>query len=533
MEEKKQVAAYCRVSTESDMQLGSFESQKMYFENYIANQENFQLQGIYADFGISGTNTEKREEFNRMIDNAKKGKIDLILTKEVSRFARNIVDTLAITRELKSINVEVLFINENINTKDKDGELRLAMMATFAQEESRKISERVKWGMKRGMERGVVYTSPLIGYDLKDGKLFVNDNEAEIVRKIYSLYAYEQMGASTIARFLTEKAVKPPKRIKTWSSTTITRILKNEKYCGDLIQGKTIVDDYLTHKSIKNKTENQVIIKNHHDAIVDRETWNIVQDRLNRISKEQALLKKTSNSYWCTGLIRCGYCNKYYTAHSKKTKRGKYLAWRCVESVRNGQLKVDNLGHEIGCDNKQINNVALEECIKFAINYISTEADGIQEELIAKIYKMNDELKTSERDENLYKNKTLDNEVRQDKLYELFYDGIIDKDEFSKKKKELDNELCKIKNEIALLKEKIEKEKDGLNSVKKIINRITDIINKKDYNSKVYERLVEEIIVFGSEIHVSFKDLNDPVVLRYTTEGRGSGYRVCCSIVEN
>ena len=146
---------------------------------------------------------------------------------------------------------------------------------------------------------------------------------------------------------------------------------------------------------------------------------------------------------------------------------------------------------------------------------------------------MNDELKTSERDENLYKNKTLNNKVRQDKLYELFYDGVIDKEEFAKKKKELDNDLCKIKNEISLLKEKIEKEKDGLNSVKKIITRITDIINKKDYNSKVYERLVEEIIVFGSEIHIFFKNLNDPVVLRYTTEGRGSGYRVCCSIVEN
>lgn len=531
--EKIRVAAYCRVSTESDMQLNSFESQKLYFENHIAKKEEYVLQEIYADYGISGTNTEKREEFNRMIENAKKGYIDLILTKEVSRFARNVVDTLAITRQLKEIDVGVVFINDNINTLENDGELRLTIMSSLAQEESRKTSDRVKWGMKEGMKRGVVYTSPLIGYDLKDGQLYVNDMEAEIVRKIFRLYAYEQMGASTIARYLTEKAVKPPKRIKSWSGTTITRILKNEKFCGDLVQGKTKVKDYLSHKSIATEEQERIIIRNHHEAIVDRETWNIVQDKLNRVAEESSLLKRMSNSYWCTGLIRCGHCNKYYTVHSKKKKSGQFVAWRCVEAVRHGQLKLDNLGQEIGCDNKQINNIALEECIKFAIKTISDEAKEIQEDLTARIYKMNKELKTVEKDEELYNNKIKTNGVKQDKLYDLYFKDVIDEVEFSKRKKELDNELKEIENELQYLKDKIEKEKDGLTAVEKIINRITDIINENDYNNKVYERLVDEIVVFGSELHIYFKGLNEPIALKYKTEGRGANYKVHCSIVES
>ncbi len=530
---KIRVAAYCRVSTESDMQSNSFESQKLYFKNHIAKKEEYILQEIYADYGISGTNTEKREEFNRMIENAKKGYIDLILTKEVSRFARNVVDTLEITRQLKEHNVGVVFINDNINTLENDGELRLTIMSSLAQEESRKTSDRVKWGMKEGMKRGVVYTSPLIGYDLKEGQLYVNDIEAEIVRKIFSLYAYEQMGASTIARYLTEKAIKPPKRIKSWSSTTITRILKNEKYCGDLIQGKTVVKDFLTHKSVSVEEKDRIVIKNHHEAIIDRATWGIVQERLSRVKAENSLIKKTSNSYWCTGLIRCGHCNKYYTVHSKKKKSGQFVAWRCVKAVRNGQLKLDNLGHEIGCDNKQINNVALEECVKFAINHLSTEAKEIQEDLTAKIYKMNKELKTREKNEDSCNNKINNNRVKQDKLYNLYYKDVIDEAEFSKRKKELDNELKKIENELQSLKDKIEKEKDGLTAIEKIITRVTDIIHKNDYNNKVYERLVDEIIVFGSELHVYFKGLNEPIALKYKTEGRGSGYKVHCSIVES
>ena len=168
------VAAYCRVSTDKSDQKNSFEGQKSYFESYIKSHRDWKLINIYADEGITGTSTKKRKEFNTMISDAKSGKINMIITKEVSRFARNTVDTLQYTRELKAAGVSVFFINDNINTMDNDGELRLTIMASIAQEESRKTSERVKWGQKRRMEQGVVFGRNILGYHLKNGVLTVN-----------------------------------------------------------------------------------------------------------------------------------------------------------------------------------------------------------------------------------------------------------------------------------------------------------------------------------------------------------------------
>ena len=182
------VAAYCRVSTDSDDQMNSFENQVSFFNEYIQRNPNWNLVHIYTDEGLSGTSVKKRKGFNTMIEDAKAGKINLIITKEVSRFARNTVDTLHYTRELGRINVGVYFINDNINTLDSDGEFRLSIMASVAQEESRKTSMRVKWGMKRQMERGFVFAPPMIGYDLCNGALTINEEEAKVVRKIFDLY---------------------------------------------------------------------------------------------------------------------------------------------------------------------------------------------------------------------------------------------------------------------------------------------------------------------------------------------------------
>ena len=182
------VAVYCRVSTDKDDQKNSFEGQKQYFTEYINSRPDWELVNVYADEGITGTSTKKRKEFNMMIHDAKCGLFDLIITKEVSRFARNTVDVLKYTRELKELNIGVLFINDNINTLDKDGELRLTIMASIAQEESRKTSERVKWGQQRRMEQGVVFGRNILGYNLKNGVLTINEEEARLVRHIYNKY---------------------------------------------------------------------------------------------------------------------------------------------------------------------------------------------------------------------------------------------------------------------------------------------------------------------------------------------------------
>lgn len=232
------MAAYARVSTDKEDQINSLTNQREYFESYIKSNGDWEFVEVYFDEGITGTQTKKRKGFNHMINDCKNGKIDLILTKEVSRFARNTVDTLNYTRMLKEYDVGVFFINDNIDTCQNDGEFRLAIMASVAQEESRKISERVKWGQRRAMENGVVFgNNSIVGFDINDGVLSVNESEAEVVKLIFHKYVNEGKGTHIVARELYEDGIKPPKSSKDfWSSTMILNILRNEKYVGDLLQ---------------------------------------------------------------------------------------------------------------------------------------------------------------------------------------------------------------------------------------------------------------------------------------------------------
>lgn len=270
---RKRVAAYCRVSTDHEDQANSFESQQRYFRQYIERNPDWELYEIFADEGISGTNTKKRSEFKRMIACAKEGDFDLIITKEISRFARNTLDSIYYTRELRKVGVGVLFLNDGINTLEGDAELRLSIMASIAQEESRKTSERVKWGQKRRMEEGVVFGRSMLGYDVKNGKMYVNEEGAEVVRKIFYKFVLERKSTHTIAKELLEEGIYPMRSEK-WRNTVILRILQNEKYCGDLVQKKTFTPDYLSHEKKYNRGEEEfVIIKNHHVPIISREMF--------------------------------------------------------------------------------------------------------------------------------------------------------------------------------------------------------------------------------------------------------------------
>lgn len=270
---KKRVAAYCRVSTEKEEQVQSFESQCVFFQCYIEGKEDWEFYKVFADEGLSGTSTKKREQFNRMIAEARQGKFDLIITKEISRFARNTLDSIYYTRELRKEGVGVLFLNDGINTLEGDAELRLSIMASIAQEESRKTSERVKWGQKRRMEEGVVFGRSMLGYDVKKGKMYVNEEGAKVVRKIFYKFVEERKSTHAIARELLEEGIYPM-RSKKWRNTVILRILQNEKYCGDLVQKKTFTPDYLSHEKKYNRGEEEfIIIKNHHEPIISRELF--------------------------------------------------------------------------------------------------------------------------------------------------------------------------------------------------------------------------------------------------------------------
>lgn len=357
LDKKRKVAAYCRVSTDNEDQANSFESQQRYFKQYIEHHPDWELYEIFADEGISGTNTKKRKQFNRMIACAKNGDFDLIITKEISRFARNTLDSIYYTRDLKKHGVAVIFMNDGINTMDGDAELRLAIMSSIAQEESRRTSERVKWGQKRQMEQGVVFGRSMLGYDVRGGKMYINEEGAKIVRLIFHKFVNEGKGTHVIARELREEGIRPM-RVKEWQNTVILRVIRNEKYCGDLVQKKTYTPDFLSHEKKYNRGQEEfVIIKDHHEPIISRELF----EKANRILDEKSLSQegkaKHSNRYPFSGKIKCGRCGASYVARYKTRKDGsQYKAWRCFEGAKHGRPHIDKAGNQVGCSGESIRN---------------------------------------------------------------------------------------------------------------------------------------------------------------------------------
>ena len=269
--------AYCRVSTDREDQRQSFESQVSYFEQYISARPELELVEIYADRGLSGTTVRSRTAFTHLLDDCEAGRIRLILTKEVSRFARNTVDALSITRQLRAQGIGVIFLADGIDTRDGDGELRLAILASIAQEESRRTSQRVRWGQQQRMEAGVVFGNSLIyGYRLQKGQLSPHPEQAPIVAEMFQRCA---AGESTraIANWLNANGIKPPKAAQ-WSSGSVSHILRNEKYTGDLLQHKYCTPDYLSHKKVPNRSiEKQILIRDHHPAIISHELFALSQ----------------------------------------------------------------------------------------------------------------------------------------------------------------------------------------------------------------------------------------------------------------
>ena len=345
------VASYCRVSTDKGDQANSFEAQQRYFRDYIARQPDWSLYAVYADEGITGTSTRKRTQFNRMICDARKGRFQLIITKEVSRFSRNILDTIAYTRELKTLGVGVFFLNDGISTLDPDAELRLSIMGSIAQEESRKTSDRVKWGQTRQMERGVVFGRSMLGYDVKGGKMTVNPEGAEVVRQIFYKYGVEKKGTSVIARELREAGVRSYSGNTKWACSHIVKILKNEKYVGDLVQKKTYTPDYLTHiKKYNHGAEPKVTLTGHHEPIIDRELWNAVQEELTRRNRHGTLSSGHANRYIFSGKIKCAECGASFVSRVRKRKDGSdYRRWGCRTAAVEGVCRMDAQGNRVGC----------------------------------------------------------------------------------------------------------------------------------------------------------------------------------------
>ncbi len=520
---KLRVCAYCRVSTDKDDQTNSYESQVKYFTDYIQQHSEWKFVGIYADEGISGTTTKKRVHFNQMIADAENGLIDLILTKEVSRFARNTVDTLSITRSLKKKNIYVYFMNDNINTEDNDGELRLSLMATIAQDESRKTSERVKWGQKRQMEKGVVFGRDMIGYKVEKGKLYLKEDEAEIVRLIFHKFVNEGKGTHIIARELRESGIRPM-RVREWSNTVILRMLRNEKYVGDLCQKKTYTPDYLDHAKKYNRgAEEKVYIRDHHPeiAIIDRDTWDRTQAELARRSPSDDIKAKHSNRYWCSGKLRCGICGSRFVSRTKELKNGEvYKAWRCHEAARYGLPKSDPYGNQIGCEGKSIADKTLKTLVAYAINTIIADKESIKQQLVQSIKEvLNDapqiiDVKRLEKEIEKLKKKKL-------KIIDLAADGLISTADMKAQNQMYSAEIDALTERIANAERENIIQTSHAKEIEKYIQRIDELLTFDDSSEQTFHEALKKAIVYNDgciDIYLNFVPFGFRFV--YRTHGK-------------
>lgn len=527
---KLRVAAYCRVSTEKDEQANSLVNQKTYFEEYIDRNEKWELVDVYYDEGISGTQTKNRIGFNRMIEDAKHGMIDLILTKEVSRFARNTVDTLSYTRKLKEYGVGVIFTIDNIDTRDADGELRLTIMASLAQEESRKTSSRVKWGQKRRMEQGVVFGRDLLGYTVKDGKLSVNEEEVEIVRAIFHKYTNEGKGTHVIARELLEEGMRP-KRIKLWRNTIILRTLRNEKYVGDLCQKKTITPDYLNHKKKYNRGEEEMVyIYNHHEPIISRDLWNRTQEELKRRSSSEVQKRKHSNRYWCSGKLYCGICGLRYVGRKKKRADGSsYKSWRCYAAANHGAHKLDADGNEVGCDNQQYNEQALLVALHYCVKQIQINREQIKKEVIHEIQMLRHNNKSEMAKESLEKEIEKYKDKKR-KVLDLMISGDITKSDALEQNAWYDEEIERInlRMEIYNKDEAIKKnQEESMENYLVALDEIMEhtITEEAEEHEQFYREILEKMVLFPKgKIHVYLKCVPFAIELKIKSSGKREKY---------
>ena len=491
---KLRVAAYCRVSTDGEDQLNSYQSQLQYYNQKINENPEWQFVDIYADEAISGTQTKKRNDFIRMISDAMAGKIDLILTKSISRFARNTVDTLNNVRKLKEKGIGIIFEEENINTLEMAGELLLTILSSVAQQESETISNHVKLGLKMKMERGeMVGFNRCLGYnyDPVTKKIYINEEEAETVRYIFNRYV-SGAGCLTIARELTKGKYKTSKGNTKWRDSGVMGIIKNEKYVGDMLTGKTYTSDPITHKRFANFGEaDQYYISNHHEPIIERELFEeaqrILKIRSNNIPQSGIRKGNYSRKYKFSSRIFCGCCGTIYTRRNLYTSRNTIKkVWQCMSYVKDGK--------NYCLHSKAIREEIIEACFVDMYNIIYKNNTNILETFFEDVFKTLKE-KNPANEINKINDEKQKIKDKMDRLINLFINNQIDEAKFVEKKSFYTTRLENLDKSERYIKDDIYDE--GV--IKRGIQNIKDAFANnellKEFDLDVFEALVSRVIV--------------------------------------
>ena len=492
------VAFYARVSTDFLEQLNSLENQKKYFTEYIGDMPNWEFSGGYIDEGISGVTTKKREKFNEMIEDALDGKFDMIVTKEVSRFARNTLDSIQYTRQLLSNGVAVYFQNDNINTLDEDSEFRLTIMASMAQDESRKISSRVKWGHQQAIKNGVVLgNSNIFGYRKADKRLYIDEEQAPIVRELFELYATGKYSMKNLETYFYNKGVRNT-RGNVLAHSTMSNIIKNPKYMGYYVGNKVKVVDMFTKKQKFLPEDEWVIYKDESGkivpAIVSEELW----QRANEVLKLRSLdviqkQNKTNHNNLLTGKLICTHCGKPYYRKDTVSKKGTAnSAWRCSGKIKNGKDSCPSL------------TIYEHEIIPILEDVFKSSQRNIKE-LSDLILKLSEELLSSNEVANRIEtlNKSIANEQKKkQKLLQLNIEGKFPDSEFVRMSAECDNEISRFQNEIDEISNQLTGRK-GINKelaeIRSILNLAAESLNDDEIDRSFVDRFIKQILVYPEE----------------------------------
>ena len=485
------VCFYARVSTDKDEQLHSLSNQITFFNDYISKVPNWEFIGSYIDEGISGTQVKKREEFLRMTRDAKRHKFDLILTKEISRFSRSTLDSIRYTQELLSNGVGVYFLNDNINTILPDSELRLTMMSSIAQDEVRRLSERVSFGMKRSIDNGVVLgCSNIYGYVKDKGKLIIDENQAKMIKIIFDRYANTTDGLSKVSRYLYSIGYKSRtgKRIDT---TILTRIIESPKYKGYYCGHKSKVLDYRTKQKKRLNESDWIVYKDYDNVppIVSEELWERANIKLKQ--RQDSFTNRTinkavfQNRYTYSGKIYCG-CHNLTYHRSSAGKRKNNPVWEC-QVYRKESLK--------GCSNPRVFEIELDEVFKDMFNKLLKKRNTIFDEILSEC-KNYLETNNSELDIKNLESKILVLNNKKDKLLELVMEEYLSKEDYKRQVNILNEELNTYQEKIDELKNNKKNKNYIENKIKEIKDALEKCMDDKECYSDIFNELVDKIIVY-------------------------------------
>ena len=488
MKKKLRVAAYARVSTSSEEQLLSLETQKAHYENYINANDEWEFAGLYYDEGISGTKMEKRAGLLRLLDDCEEGRIDYIITKSISRFSRNTADCLQMIRRLLELNVPVFFEKENIHTGSMESELMLTILSSMAESESASISKNEKWSIQKRFQDGsYIISYPPYGYANVEGEMVIIPEQAVIVKRIFQ-EALAGKGSYTIARGLNADGVEARKGGK-WTAGTINGILSNEKYTGDAVFQKTYTDaNYNRHKN--RGEQNQYLVEEHHEAIVSHEDFDRVQNILVHNGKEKRIEKGTGKyqqRYTFSSKIKCGECGSVFKRRQHYKPSGNYIAWCCNR----------HLDHKHECSMKYVTDESIKRAFVTMMRKLSMTHKQLLQPFVSALDMVDDKerfLQLSVLDEQMEKNM----EQRQ-VLVNLMAGGILEPAVFNRENNELLAEMNQLQEEREKLAGSLKVYKKQAIEAQKLLKFVMKQKPMTQFQDEVFREYVDEITVLSRE----------------------------------